>query len=125
MVIGSVDAGYRATDLMTLVSIAARNDLDVFLYVKDYWTACLPVRRITTLCGPMSGSIHIPRPFGYVASRSVAPALTRRWSDAPDAGLSLAVEPAEHSSILAPAGMVVLGAHTQNTGFYNEEHPPG
>jgi transposase len=33
--IGSVDAGYRAADLMTLVSSAARNDLDVFQYVKD------------------------------------------------------------------------------------------
>jgi transposase len=33
--IGSVDAGYRAADLMTLVSSAARNDLDVFHYVKD------------------------------------------------------------------------------------------
>jgi len=33
--IGSVDAGYRAADLMTLVSSAARNDLVVFLYVKD------------------------------------------------------------------------------------------
>ena len=35
MFIGSVDAGYRAADLMTLASSAARNDLDVFLYVKD------------------------------------------------------------------------------------------
>jgi hypothetical protein len=34
MFIGSVDAGYRAADLMTLVSSAARNDLDIFLYVK-------------------------------------------------------------------------------------------
>jgi transposase len=33
--IGSVDAGYRAADLMTLVSSAVRNDLDVFAYVKD------------------------------------------------------------------------------------------
>jgi hypothetical protein len=30
-----VDAGYRAADLMTLVSSAARNDLDVFHYMKD------------------------------------------------------------------------------------------
>ena len=35
MFIGSVAAGYRAADLMALVSSAARNDLDVFLYVKD------------------------------------------------------------------------------------------
>jgi transposase len=35
MFIGSVAAGYRAADLMSLVSSAARNDLDVFLYVKD------------------------------------------------------------------------------------------
>jgi transposase len=33
--IGSVDAGYRAANLMSLVSSAARNDLDVFQYVKD------------------------------------------------------------------------------------------
>ena len=33
--IGSIDAGYRAADLMTLVSSAVRNDLDVFVYVKD------------------------------------------------------------------------------------------
>jgi transposase len=33
--IGSVDAGYRAADLMTLVSSAARNDLDVFHFMKD------------------------------------------------------------------------------------------
>ena len=35
MFIGSVDAGYRAADLMSLVSSAERNDLDVFPYVKD------------------------------------------------------------------------------------------
>ena len=35
MFIGSVAAGYRAADLMSLVSTAARNDLDVFIYVKD------------------------------------------------------------------------------------------
>ena len=35
MFIGSVAAGYRAADLMSLVSSASRNDLDVFLYVKD------------------------------------------------------------------------------------------
>lgn len=35
MFIGSVDAGYRAADLMTLVSSAVRNDLDVFAYFKD------------------------------------------------------------------------------------------
>ena len=35
MFIGSVAAGYRAADLMSLVSSVARNDLDVFLYVKD------------------------------------------------------------------------------------------
>lgn len=33
--IGSVAAGYRAADLMSLVSSAARNDLDIFVYVKD------------------------------------------------------------------------------------------
>jgi transposase len=32
---GSVPAGYRAADLMTLVSSAVRNDLDVWDYVKD------------------------------------------------------------------------------------------
>lgn len=35
MFIGSVAAGYRAADLMSVVSSAARNDLDVFIYVKD------------------------------------------------------------------------------------------
>ncbi len=35
MFIGSVTAAYRAADLMSLVSSAARNDLDVLLYVKD------------------------------------------------------------------------------------------
>jgi transposase len=35
MFIGSVAAGYRAADLMTLVSSAARNDLDIFMYVKE------------------------------------------------------------------------------------------
>jgi len=35
MFIGSIDAGNRAADLMTLVSSAVRNDLDVFVYVKD------------------------------------------------------------------------------------------
>jgi transposase len=33
--IGSVAAGYRATTLMTIVSTAHRNDLDVWAYVKD------------------------------------------------------------------------------------------
>ena len=35
MFIGSVEAGYRAADLFTLVSSALRCDLDVFVYVKD------------------------------------------------------------------------------------------
>lgn len=35
MFIGSVPAGYRAADLMTLVSSAHRNDLDVWDYVND------------------------------------------------------------------------------------------
>ena len=35
LVIGSVAAGYRAADLMTLVSSAVRNDLDVASYLKD------------------------------------------------------------------------------------------
>jgi hypothetical protein len=35
LVIGSVVAGYRAADLMTLVSSAIRNDLDVAPYLKD------------------------------------------------------------------------------------------
>jgi transposase len=35
LVIGSVAAGYRAADLMTLVSSAIRNDLDVAPYLKD------------------------------------------------------------------------------------------
>lgn len=33
--IGEVDPGYRAADLLTLVSSAVRNDLDVFVYVKE------------------------------------------------------------------------------------------
>ena len=35
LVIGSVATGYRAADLMTLVSSAVRNDLDVASYLKD------------------------------------------------------------------------------------------
>ena len=35
MFIGSVEPGYRAADLFTLVSSALRCDLDVFVYVKD------------------------------------------------------------------------------------------
>ncbi|TWU08358.1 Transposase IS66 family protein [Stieleria varia] len=33
--IGSVAAGYRTADLMTLCSSAIRNDLDVYAYIKD------------------------------------------------------------------------------------------
>jgi transposase len=33
--IGSVAAGYRAANLMTIISTAARNDLDVWAYLKD------------------------------------------------------------------------------------------
>jgi transposase len=33
--IGSVAAGYRAANLMTIISTAARNDLDVWTYLKD------------------------------------------------------------------------------------------
>ena len=39
--IGSVAAGYRAADLMTLCSSAIRNDLDVYAYVKDVLDALL------------------------------------------------------------------------------------
>ncbi len=41
MFIGSVAAGHRAADLMTLVSSAIRNDLDVFAYVKGVIDALL------------------------------------------------------------------------------------
>ncbi len=33
--VGSVDAGYRAAELLSLVSSAVRNDLDAWAYVKD------------------------------------------------------------------------------------------
>ena len=33
--VGSVDAGYRSADLLSLVSSAVRNDLDAWAYVKD------------------------------------------------------------------------------------------
>ena len=33
--VGDVEPGYRAADLFTVVSSAVRNDLDVFVYVKD------------------------------------------------------------------------------------------
>ena len=39
--IGSVAAGYRAADLMTLVSSAVRNDLDVWSYIKGVLDALL------------------------------------------------------------------------------------
>lgn len=39
--IGSVAAGYRAADLMTLVSSAIRNDLDVWSYIKGVLDALL------------------------------------------------------------------------------------
>jgi len=39
--VGSVAAGYRAADLMTLVSSAIRNDLDVWAYVKGVLDALL------------------------------------------------------------------------------------
>lgn len=39
--VGSVSAGYRAADLMTLVSSAVRNDLDVWSYVKGVLDALL------------------------------------------------------------------------------------
>lgn len=41
MFIGSVAAGHRAADLMTLVSSAIRNDLDVFAYLKGVIDALL------------------------------------------------------------------------------------
>lgn len=41
MFIGSVAAGYRAADLMTLVSTAIRNDLDVWSYIKGVLDALL------------------------------------------------------------------------------------
>ena len=33
--VGSVEAGQRAADFLTLVSSAVRNDLDVWAYIKD------------------------------------------------------------------------------------------
>ena len=35
LMIGSVEAGYRAADFMTLVSSALRNDLDPSIYLAD------------------------------------------------------------------------------------------
>jgi hypothetical protein len=36
LMIGSVEAGYRAADFITLVSSALRNDLDPSIYLADF-----------------------------------------------------------------------------------------
>ena len=69
MFIGSVDAGYRAADLMTLVSSAVRNDLDVFAYFKDVLDRLLAGD--TDYNALTSGSNRTPKRYGPIGSRSV------------------------------------------------------
>jgi hypothetical protein len=65
MFIGSVDAGYRAADLMSLVSSAERNDLDVFPYGHaDPREGCAAVGAKRSLC--QSGSA---RPLTAVSQK--------------------------------------------------------
>ena len=45
MFIGSINAGNRAADLLSLVSSATRNNLDVLVYVKDVLDRLLCERR--------------------------------------------------------------------------------
>jgi len=52
MFIGSLAAGYRTADLMTLVSSAVRNDLDVWQYVKGVLEALLAGERNHTSLRP-------------------------------------------------------------------------
>lgn len=53
-------SGYRAADLMTLVSSAARNDLDIFVYVTDVLDCLLAGETTSMPSVPTSGSCRNP-----------------------------------------------------------------
>jgi hypothetical protein len=74
MFIGSVAAGYRATDLMSLVSSAHPNDPDIFVYVKDVLDRLLAGEcRIAKLHAPQR---HVRRREAFPhGDRSLIPAV--------------------------------------------------
>lgn len=70
--------------------------------------------RTTTLCGRLVGISHAKRPIRLcrVEARRLHAARSR-WSDAPDAGWSIPIEPTEDGSRITPAGMIVLTAQVR------------
>ena len=59
--VGSVAAGERAADFLTMVSSAVRNDLDVWAYVQGVcWTGSWPATGTMPLCGRTAGRRRIP-----------------------------------------------------------------
>jgi hypothetical protein len=67
MFIGSINAGNRAADLLSLVSSATRNNLDALVYVKDVLDRLLCERGDYEVMPPTSGISRIPSRCGSTA----------------------------------------------------------
>ena len=72
--VGSVAAGERAADLLTIVSSAVRNDLDVWAMCRSCSTGSWPVTETMPPCGRIAGRHPTLSMFVCIAPRSVATA---------------------------------------------------
>ena len=81
--VGSVEAGYRAAILLTIVSTAHRYHLDIWLYVKDVLDRLLGGERIWPRSAPTVGPEPIPRRSVNIASRKLVTVPTPKPPAAP------------------------------------------
>lgn len=100
--IGSIPAGERAADFLTLVSSAWRNDLDVWAYIGISLIVCSAAKPTMLHSAPMSGAKSTPKKFATTASANGEFVLT-----AGDTAETTADAPTSR----APAPMVLMGAY--------------
>ena len=84
--VGSVEGGERAAGFVTLVSSALRNDLDVWIYVKDVLDQLLAGGRTTNRCSPGTGLRPTPTRSARIASKNVVTASIAARPGAPTDG---------------------------------------
>ena len=97
--IGSVEAGYRAAILLTIVSTAHRHHLDVWLYVKDVLDQLLRGEPDLASSAPTAGRWHIPRRSASIAWQKPATAPTRKPPGEPVAARRSKNAPAGNSAL--------------------------
>jgi hypothetical protein len=124
MFIGSVAAGYRAADLMSLVSSAARNDLDVFLYVKDVLDLLLAGEADYALLRPDVWKQSHPEAIRIYRQEERYRGPTPRPSSELGDALPTRAEQNQIANIRSVGAMAVVCAHAITTSSSTSLSPP-